>query len=106
VKIGAVACLRRPFSLAAHALPGRLHDGHTLKLLLAQATLTTGIRINPALADKGYRGHEAWPGARIVLTGQRCRTPQNAAGRAPGCAGAPWSVLTVHMRIDGLMDRN
>jgi transposase, IS5 family len=88
VKVGVVACLKKPFILAAHALPGRPYDGHTLMRSLAHATLNTGVKIKTAVADKGYRGHETWPGARIVLPGQRSGTPENAAGGAPGCAGA------------------
>jgi transposase, IS5 family len=64
VKVGVVASLKKPFILAAHALPGRPYDGHTLMRSLAQATLNTGVKIKTAVADKGYRGHETWPGAK------------------------------------------
>jgi IS5 family transposase len=70
-----VASIKKPFILAAHALPGRPYDGHTLMRSLARATLNTGIKIKTAVADKGYREHETWPGARIILPGQHNRTP-------------------------------
>jgi hypothetical protein len=35
------------------------------------------VRRNQVLRerDKGYRGHETWPGAKIVLPGQRSGIP-------------------------------
>jgi glycosyltransferase involved in cell wall biosynthesis len=88
VKVGVVASLKKPFILAAHALPGRPYDGHTLMRSLAQATLNTGIKIKTAVADKGYRGHETWPGQRSSCRGSAVAHPESAAGGVPGCAGA------------------
>jgi len=84
-----VACLKKPFTLAAHALPGRPCDGHILMRSLAEATLHTGVKIKTAMADKGYRGHEPCPCARTVrYPGSAVAPQQNAAGSAPGCADA------------------
>ena len=67
-----MACLKKPFTLAAHALPGRPCDGHILMRSLAEATLHTGVKIKTAMAEKGYRGHETCPCARNrALPGQR-----------------------------------
>ena len=107
VKVGVVACLKKPFILAAHALPGRPYDGHTLMRSLAHATLNTGVKIKTAVADKGYRGHEAWPGARIVLPGQRSGTPGERRWRRSRLRRrSVIEALIGHMKVDGLMDRN
>ena len=107
VKVGVVASLKKPFILAAHALPGRPYDGHTLMRSLAQATLNTGVKIRTAVADKGYRGHETWPGARIVLPGQRSGTPAGRRWRRTRLRRrSVIEALIGHMKVDGLMDRN
>jgi transposase, IS5 family len=107
VKVGVVACLKKPFILAAHALPGRPYDGHTLMRSLAHATLNTGVKIKTAVADKGYRGHEAWPGARIVLPGQRSGTPAERRWRRTRLRRrSVIEALIGHMKVDGLMGRN
>ncbi len=107
VKVGVVASLKKPFILAAHALPGRPYDGHTLMRSLAQATLNTGVKIKTAVADKGYRGHETWPGARIVLPGQRSGSPGERRWRRTRLRRrSVIEALIGHMKVDGLMDRN
>ena len=104
VKVGVVASLRKPFILAAHALPGRPYDGRTLMRSLARATLNTGVKIKTAVADKGYRGHEAWPGARIVLPGQRSGTPGERRWRRTRLRRrSVIEALIGHMKVDGLM---
>jgi transposase, IS5 family len=107
VKVGVVASLKKPFILAAHALPGRPYDGHTLMRSLAQATLNTGVKIKTAVADKGYRGHETWPGAKVILPGQRSGTPAERRWRRTRLRRrSVIEALIGHMKVDGLMDRN
>jgi IS5 family transposase len=107
VKVGVVACLKKPFILAAHALPGRPYDGHTLMRSLAQATLNTGVPIKTAVADKGYRGHETWPGAKVILPGQRSSTSTERRWRRSRLRRrSVIEALIGHMKVAGLMDRN
>jgi IS5 family transposase len=74
---------------------------------LARATLNTGIKIKTAGADKGYRGHETWPGARIILPGQHSRTPAERRWRRTRLRRrSVIEALIGHMKVDGLMDRN
>ncbi len=70
-----LASRKKPFILAAHALLGRPYDGHTPLRSLAQAPLNGGVKIKTAVADKGYRVHEARWGARIVVPGQHRGPP-------------------------------
>lgn len=64
-------------------------------------------RISKGKADKGYRGHETWPGIRIVLPGQRSRTSAERRWRR---TRLPWrcviDALIGHMEVDGLMGHN
>ena len=107
VEVGVVASLKKPFMLAAHALSGRPYDGRTLMRSLAQATLNTGIKIKTAAADKGYRGHETWPGVEVILPGQRSGTPTERRWRRTRLRRrSVIEVLNGHMKVDGLMDRN
>lgn len=45
--------------------------------------LNTGVAIKTAVLDMGCRGHETWPGARLVLPGHRGRTPGERRPLAP-----------------------
>ncbi len=58
------------FVLGARALPGNPYDGHTLAAQIAQAERVTGVGIERAYVDRGYRGHDA-DRARVVLSGQK-----------------------------------
>jgi hypothetical protein len=58
------------FVLGARTLPGNPYDGHTLAAGIAQAERITGVGIERAYADRGYRGHDAG-GARVILSGQK-----------------------------------
>ncbi len=58
------------FVLGARALPGNPYDGHTLAEQIAQAERVTGVAVERAYVDRGYRGHDA-DKARVVLSGQK-----------------------------------
>jgi IS5 family transposase len=47
------------FVLGARSLPGNPFDGHRLAAQIAQAERITGVTIERAYVDRGYRGHEA-----------------------------------------------
>lgn len=52
VKVGVVACLKRPLILAADALPARRYDAPTAMRSVG-GTLNTGVMIKTAVANKG-----------------------------------------------------
>jgi IS5 family transposase len=91
------------FVLGARALPGNPYDGHTLGAQIAQAERLTGVGIERAYVDRGYRGHDADRG-RVVLAGQkRGVTPTIRRGRRRRAAIEP---VIGHMKSDGHLGRN
>jgi IS5 family transposase len=58
------------FVLGARALPANPYDGHTLAAQIAQTERLTGVAIERAYVDRGYRGHDA-DKARVFLSGQK-----------------------------------
>src|SRR5215813_9785581 len=63
VKVSIVATNRcapaGQFVLHAQSLPGNPYDGHTLHDVIEGAQRLTGLHIERAYVDKGYRGHNA-----------------------------------------------
>jgi transposase, IS5 family len=91
------------FVLGARALPGNPYDGHTLAEQIAQTERVTGVEIERAYVDRGYRGHDA-DKARVVLAGQkRGLTPTIRRERRRRNAIEP---VIGHMKSDGLLGRN
>jgi len=56
--------------LGAIALHGNPYDGHSLEEALADAENNSGIEINSAFVDKGYKGHGI-TGKKIFISGQK-----------------------------------
>jgi IS5 family transposase len=91
------------FVLGARALPGNPYDGHTLAAQIAQTERLTGIEIERAYVDRGYRGHDA-DRARVILSGQkRGLTPTIRRERRRRNAIEP---VISHMKDDGHLGRN
>jgi transposase, IS5 family len=91
------------FVLAARALPGNPYDGHTLAAQIAQTERLTGVGIERAYVDRGYRGHDA-DKARVILSGQkRGITPTIRRERRRRNAIEP---VIGHMKSDGHLGRN
>ena len=91
------------FVLGARTLPGNPYDGHTLAAGIAQAERITGVGIERAYVDRGYRGHDA-DRARVVLSGQkRGLTPTIRRERRRRSAIEP---VIGHMKSDGHLGRN
>jgi transposase, IS5 family len=91
------------FVLGARSLPGNPYDGHTLAAQIAQAERLTGVGIERAYVDRGYRGHDA-DRARVVLSGQkRGVTPTIRRERRRRNAIEP---IIGHMKSDGHLCRN
>jgi IS5 family transposase len=60
----------------SQALPGNPYDGHTLKPALESAEKITGIKIDSATVDRGYKGHGVEDDplrnhTKIFISGQR-----------------------------------
>jgi IS5 family transposase len=91
------------FVLGARALPGNPFDGHTLAAQIAQTERITGVRVERAYADRGYRGHDA-DKARVFLSGQkRGVTPTIRREIRRRAAIEP---VIGHMKEDGHLGRN
>jgi len=89
------------FVLGARALPGNPYDGHTLAEQIAQAERITGVAVERAYVDRGYRGHDA---DRVILAGQkRGITPTIRRERRRRNAIEP---VIGHMKSDGHLGRN
>ena len=75
VKVSIVATNRcapaGQFVLHARSLPGNPYDGHTLRDALEGAQRLTGVQIERAYVDKGYRGHDASNPRRVFISGQK-----------------------------------
>jgi hypothetical protein len=69
--------------------------------------MESGAFYEDAVADKGYRDHETWPGARIVPPGQRSGTSGERPWRRTRLRrrGVIEALIGL-MKVDGLMDRN
>jgi IS5 family transposase len=91
------------FVLGARALPGNPYDGHTLAAQIAQTERLTGVGIERAYVDRGYRGHDA-DRARVFVSGQkRGLTPTIRRERRRRSAIEP---VIGHMKSDGHLSRN
>jgi transposase, IS5 family len=91
------------FVLGARALPGNPFDGHTLAAQIAQTERITGLGIERAYVDRGYRGHDA-DKARVFVSGQkRGITPTIRRERRRRSAIEP---VIGHMKSDGHLGRN
>jgi IS5 family transposase len=87
----------------AGTLPGNPYDGHTLADQIAQAERITGVGVERAYVDRGYRGHDA-DRARVFISGQkRGVTPTIRRERRRRSAIEP---VIGHMKADGHLGRN
>ena len=62
------------FVVGIRALPGNPFDGHTLAAQIAQTERLTGVAIERAYVDRGYRGHDA-DGGRVFGRSAASRRP-------------------------------
>ena len=74
-KAGIVTSAKSNWILGALGFEGNPYDGHTLKNSLKQAGRLTGIQVNQATCDLGYRGHGI-EDKRILIV------PRNKSGAA------------------------
>jgi transposase, IS5 family len=94
------------FVTHAKALPGNPYDGHTLASVIPDMEKLVGNTIQRAIADKGYRGHNAPPDYkfRIFISGQkRGVTPQIKRALRRRSAVEP---VIGHLKAEHRMGRN
>lgn len=72
-KIALATSNRRNWIVGVELCPGNPYDGHTLATTLATVTRTTGLDVQSAFVDKGYRGHGYTGTAAIHIAGSSSR---------------------------------
>jgi IS5 family transposase len=103
-KVGIAATNREDLFLAARAFAGNPYDGHTLQATIDQAEVMSGIAIEGAYVDKGYRGHNYQGAAKVMLSGRRQGlTPQMKRELRRRSAIEP---MIGHAKNDGRLGRN
>ncbi|MGK7871623.1 IS5 family transposase [Falsiroseomonas sp. E2-1-a20] len=88
------------FVIGARSLPGNPFDGHTLA---AQTERITGVPIERAYVDRGYRGHDA-DKARVFLSGQKRGVTPTIRREIRRLAGI--EPVIGHLKSDGHLGRN
>ncbi len=91
------------FVIGARALPGNPFDGHTLAAQIAQTERVTGVPVERAYVDRGYRGHDA-DKARVFLSGQKRGVTPTIRREIRRRAGI--EPVIGHMKADGHLGRN
>lgn len=91
------------FVLGARSLPGNPFDGHTLAAQIAQTERITGVAVERAYVDRGYRGHDA-DKARVFVSGQKRGVTPTIRREIRRRAGI--EPVIGHMKEDGHLGRN
>jgi len=91
------------FVIGARSLPGNPFDGHTLAAQIAQTERITGVAIERAYVDRGYRGHDA-DKARVFVSGQKRGVTPTIRREIRRRAGI--EPVIGHMKTDGHLGRN
>jgi IS5 family transposase len=89
--------------IGARTLPGNPCDGHTLAAQIAQTERITGVTIERAYVDRGYRGHDA-DKSRVFLSGQKRGVTPTIRREIRRRAGI--EPVIGHMKADGHLGRN
>jgi IS5 family transposase len=91
------------FVLGARSLPGNPFDGHTLAAQIVQTERLTGVPIERAYVDRGYRGHDA-DKSRVFVSGQKRGVTPTIRREIRRRAGI--EPVIGHMKEDGHLGRN
>jgi IS5 family transposase len=91
------------FVVGMRALPGNPFDGHTLAAQMVQTERLTGVAIERAYVDLGYRGHDADRQRVFISRQKRGLTPtiRRELRRRNGI-----EPVIGHTKADGLLGRN
>ena len=97
-KVSIATALDEGFVVGMRGFPGNPYDGRTLKEALEQVAILTGQRPDPAVVDRGFRGHGE-DKTRVPISGtRRGLTPKLIADLRRRSANEPG---TGHMKTDG-----
>jgi len=91
------------FVIGARTLPGNPFDGHTLADQIAQTERLTGVPVERAYVDRGYRGHDA-DKQRVFVSGQKRGVTPTIRREIRRRAGI--EPVIGHMKEDGHLGRN
>ena len=92
------------FIVGMQALPGSPYDGHTLTGQIAQVERLTGIAVERAYVDRGYRGHKHTGKAAVYIAHSRgISSPTIKRELRRRNAIEP---IIGHTKSDGLLERN
>jgi IS5 family transposase len=92
------------FIIGMQALPGSPYDGHTLTGQLEQVERLTGIAVERAYVDRGYRGHKHSGKAKVYIAHTRGITSPTIK-RELRRRNAIEPIIG-HTKSDGLLERN
>lgn len=102
-KVGVVATSKRGWVVGVQAFHGAPYDGHTLASSLAQAEHLTGMTVEQAFCDKGYRGVDAVGATEVCRPDRRRKSPSLRRWMRRRSAIEP---DIGHLKSDCGMDRN
>jgi IS5 family transposase len=91
------------FVVGMRSVPGLPYDGHTLKDQITQVERLTGVSVERAYVDKGYRGHGVTAAEVYVSQSPGERTPTIKRELRRRSAIEP---VIGHAKTDGLLQRN
>jgi IS5 family transposase len=77
--------------IGARTLPGNPFDGHTLAAQIAQTERITGVTIERAFVDRGYRGHAGRAKPTRAASSSPARSAVSRPPSAVRSGGAPAS---------------
>ena len=92
------------FIVGMQALPGNPYDGHTLSGQIAQVERLTGVVVERAYVDRGYRGHKHDGTAKVFIAHSRGITSPTVR-RELRRRNAIEPIIG-HTKSDGLLERN
>lgn len=101
-KVSIVTTHKQGLVLSTEALKNNPFDGHTLKSALESSESASGVKIERAFADKGYKGHGI-KDVEIFISGKRGLSKHFKALLKRRQAIEP---IIGHMKSDGKLDRN
>ncbi|EZP81283.1 IS5 family transposase [Novosphingobium resinovorum] len=92
------------FIVGMQALPGNPYDGHTLSGQIEQVERLTGVTVERAYVDRGYKGHQHGGQARVYIAHTRGITSPTIK-RELRRQNAIEPIIG-HTKSDGLLERN
>ncbi len=92
------------FIVGMQSLPGSPYDGHTLTCQIEQVERLTGVAVQRAYVDRGYRGHKHGGKAKVYIAHTRgISSPTIKRELKRRNALEP---IIGHTKADGLLERN